>query len=198
MTRRAALAALAAAAALLGAAPADGLARKPQATPYFDVERAFQLQLPAGWLRVEQDTGEGQTAPLYKAANDATGQWLVVILTRGPTDDADGDGQAALANFEAGFAGATGYKRLSLKRRDLLPGKPAPGTKASAAKPRALPAIDLWFTMQRDGKPVVVGARTLLYKSYALTLVVDAPGSKVPRTTKALLESFLPTPPPAT
>jgi hypothetical protein len=183
-----------AAALALAAAPAAHAKKPPPPPPYVDTEHGFQLQLPAGWLRVEQDTGLGATAPLYKAASDATDQWLVVILTKGPTDDADGDGKPALDNFEAGFAKADAYKRLSIQRRDIAPAKPAPGQKTG--KPKKLPAIDLWFTMQRAGKPVVVGARTLLFRSYALTLVVDAPGSKVPRATRTLLESFQPTPPP--
>jgi hypothetical protein len=181
---------------VVGAAAAA--ARKPPPTPFVDVEHGFQLTLPSGWQRVEQDTGAtGPAAPLYKAANDAGAQWLVVVSQKGPTDDAEGAGEAALANFEAGFAGAPGYKRLSLARREVLPGKPQPGVRASNAKPRKLPAIDLWFTMQRDGKSVVVGARGLMFRSYVLTLVVDAPGSKVPRATRGLVESFVPAPAPA-
>jgi hypothetical protein len=180
---------------VLLASPAQA-ARKAKAPPYVDAEHGFQLVLPAGWVRVEQDTGEGAQAPLFKAANDASDQWLIVLSTKGPTDDADGDGKAALDNFEAGFATAKSYKRLSIRRLEVAPGKPAPGQK-TVAKPRKLPAIDLWFTMQRerDGKQVVVGARALLFRSYALTLVVDAPGTKIPRATRALLESFQPTPP---
>jgi hypothetical protein len=169
-----------------------------KAGPYVDAERGFQLQLPPGWQAVEQDTGAGAAGtPVFKAANDKTGQWLVVILTKGPTDDAEGDGQAALDNFESGWTSAPGYKRLSLQRRDVMPAKAAPGAKAPAGKPKKLPAVDLWFSMQREGKPVVVGARGLLFKSYVLTLVVDAPGTRIPPATKKLLESFQPTPPPA-
>ncbi len=172
------------------------LAAKP--TPYVDAEHGFQLVLPDGWQKVEQDTGATNTyAPVYKATNDKTGQWLVVILNKGPTDDAEADGKAALDNFETGFASALGYKRLSIQRRDIAPARPAPGQKVAAGKPKKIPAVDLWFLMQRGAKPVVVGARGLMFKSYVLTLVVDAPGTKIPKATKSLLESFQPTPPPA-
>ncbi len=181
--------ALGALALALVAQPAAAHARKPP--PYIDVERGFQVALPTGWLPVQQDTGEGASAPVMKATNDATGQWLVVVVTKGPTDDSEGDGQAGLDNFESGFRSAMAYQRVSIKRRDLAIGK-----RVAGKKQRTLPAIDLWFTMQRDGKPVVVGARTLLYKSYALTIVVDAPGTKVPRSTRTILESFKPAPAP--
>jgi hypothetical protein len=181
---------------------AGAAAKKAAPAPFVDDEHGFQLVLPDGWQRVEQDTGAGGAAgaPVYKAANDRTGQWLVVISTKGPTDDADADhdgGAAALANFESGFAGAAGYKRLSLQRKEIAPGKPPPGAKTPATKPRKVPAVDLWFTMQRDGKPVVVGARGLMFRSYVLTLVVDAPGTKIPAATRRLLESFAPSPPSA-
>ena len=182
----------------LGASAGVAAAKKLASPPFVDEEHGFQLVLPDGWQRVEQDTGAGAaSAPVYKAANDRTGQWMVVIVTKGPTDDADGDGSAALANFEAGFAAAAGYKRLSIQRKDIAPAKPAPGAKTPAGKPKKTPAVDLWFTMQRDGKSVVVGARGLLFRSYVLTLVVDAPGTRAPAATKKLLESFQPTPPPA-
>jgi hypothetical protein len=184
--------------ALLLLVPALAAAKKVDAPPFVDAEHGFQLSLPDGWQRVEQDTGGAAAGtPIYKATNDKSGQWLVVILTKGPTDDADGDGAAALANFESGFSAAAGYKRLSLEKKDIAPAKPAPGVKTAAGKPKKLPAVDLWFTMQRDGKPVTVGARGLMFKSYVLTLVVDAPGTKVPGATRKLLESFRPTPPPA-
>jgi hypothetical protein len=184
--------------ALVLLVPALAAAKKVAAPPFVDLEHGFQLTLPDGWQRVEQDTGAGAAStPIYKASNDKTGQWMVVILTKGPTDDADGDGAAALANFESGFSAATGYKRLSLERKDVAAAKPAPGVKTAAGKPKKTPAVDLWFTMQRDGKPVVVGARGLMFKSYVLTLVVDAPGAKVPGATRKLLEGFRPTPPPA-
>jgi hypothetical protein len=192
----AALDALALTLAFAAPAPTAHAAKKPDAGPYVDADHGFQLTLPGGWTAVEQDTGSGAAGtPIYKATNDRTGQWLVVILTKGPTDDVDGDGAAALTNFESGFAGAAGYKRLSLQKKDVTAAKPAPGVKAAAGKPRKTPAVDLWFTMQRDGKPVTVGARGLMFKSYVLTLVVDAPGTKVPGATKKLLEGFRPAPP---
>lgn len=184
--------------ALLLFLPALAAAKKVDAPPYVDDEHGFQLTLPDGWQRVEQDTGAAAAGtPIYKATNDRTGQWLVVILTKGPTDDAEGDGAAALANFESGFSAAPGYKRLSLQKQEVAPAKPAPGAKTAAGKPKKTPAVDLWFTMQRDGKPVVVGARGLMFKSYVLTLVVDAPGTRIPGATRKLLEGFRPTPPPA-
>jgi hypothetical protein len=158
-------------------------AAKPSPAPYVDAERGFQVALPAGWQRVVQTTAAGAREPVLKASNDAASQWLVVLVERGPTDEA---ADAALEHLESGFRSAAGYKRLSLRKKTL----------ATGVKKNTLPAIDLWFVMQRDGKPVTVGVRAILYPSYVLTLVVDAPGRKSPdRSTRRLVESFRPAPP---
>jgi hypothetical protein len=168
----------------IGAGAAHGKGKRGPA-PYVDAERGFVVTLPAGWQPVGQDAGEGAAAPLLKVTNDKTGQWLVVLLVKGPTDDAAGDGKAALDNLEAGFATASGYRRLERKRRELPAGE---GKKGKVA------AADLWFVMTRDGKPVVVGVRALFFKTYTLTLVVDAPGKRIPRETRGIVESFAPGP----
>jgi hypothetical protein len=163
------------------------VAGAPSPTPYVDVERGFQVALPAGWQRVEQTTTAGAREPILKAANDRASQWLVVLLERGPTDEKP---EVAQANLEEGFSRASGYRRLSIARKALDTG--------NKNRKTTLPAIDLWFTMRRGGEPVVVGVRSILYPSYVLTLVVDAPGRKAPdRATRRLLESFRPAPPDA-
>jgi hypothetical protein len=182
VTRRAALALAALALASLAAAkPAKPRAKPPE--PYVDDVAGFTLTLPAGWQRVEQKTGGGDAEPLYKATNDKTDQFLVVVRLKGPTDDAWEKPDEALASFEQGFAKADGYARMSLKAHKLPRRKGLKGT---------IPAADLWFRMTRGGKVVAVGARAIFFRGYTLTIVVDSPGKQPTKGAKAVVESFAP------
>jgi hypothetical protein len=176
--RRAALAA--AAVLLLVAGGAAAAKKKPAPLVH---EAGFEVVLPDGWRRVEQDTGGGEHEPLLKLTSDKTNQWGVVVRMKGPTDDAWEKPAEALGRFEAGFSTAAGYQKISAKALKLPRRKGAKGT---------IPAADLWFKMQRDGKPVTVGARALFFKGYTLALVVDSPGKKPNAQAKAVLASFVP------
>ncbi len=178
--RRRALAALAL--ALVGGGAA--LAKSKRPAPYIDEVHGFQVTLPAGWQPVGQDTGAGEAEPIFKAANDATDQWLVVIRQKGPTDDVYDDPKTGMENFESGFAkAAPGYQRVSRASKKLP---------AKAGGKAVVPSIDLWFLMDRDGKPVTVGVRALFYRGYTLQLMVDSPGKKPSKATKGIVDSFKP------
>jgi hypothetical protein len=175
------------AAAALGSAAqptlAPAAAAKKAAPKPMRHDAGFELALPDGWRQVEQNTGGGDDEPLLKVTSDASNQWLVVVKVKGPTDDAWDKPEVALKNFESGFATAPGYVRISLDKRSL---PRRPGAKSQ------IPAADLWFSTERAGAPVTVGARALFFKGYSLTLVVDSPGKKPSKAAKAVLGSFVP------
>jgi hypothetical protein len=164
-----------------GVAAASGKV-KPRPSPYRDTAHGFALTLPPGWMAVEQDTGQGEHEPVFKAASDGRAQFMVVLREKGPSDDAE-IARMAEASVEKGFAAARGYQRTSIKVTQLH-GPPG--------GPRRVPAVDLWFVMERDGKKVAVGVRALFLSGVVLTLVVDGGGPRPDATTRKLLESFQP------
>jgi hypothetical protein len=163
---------------------ADKPAARPAGTLVTLAEHGFELTLPPGWARIEQDTGQGDREPLLKAANDGRTQFLAVLLEKGPTDDAEDSPAVARANLEKGFAAAPGYRRLSLK--------PVALPRTPAAPRDTVPGVDLWFTMTRGKAVVTVGVRAIFLRGYVLTLVVDCPGKQADAATRKLLTSFHP------
>lgn len=161
-----------------GLGKTDGGPRGPRlaGTIHIDPERRFQILLPEGWRPVA--LADPPPPTLLFAAGDATDQMLVVSRVVGPTENAHGD-PAVLASLETGLASrATGYRRLSVKKR--LVGR------------RAIPAYDLWFAIERAGRPVTMAARFLFYPGHALSVLVDAPSPRARRVARRIVESFAP------
>lgn len=149
-------------------------------------EPEYQLKLPKGWTQtelVEPDAkGDGEVPVKAMWVNDKTDQVLVIARIPGPTDGAIEDDDAFYEAVEAGVKKQyADYQRISTARKKLGSGK------------KKIPALDLWFKAPRDGKKVVIGARFLFFKGYALSLVVDAPGARKPSSAmKKIVESFQP------
>ena len=151
-------------------------------------EPEYQIKIPAGWTETElvesDDKTDGEVPVKAMYVNDKTNQVLVIARIAAPTDGAEDEKDDAF--YEAVEAGVkkqyADYQRISTARKKFGSGK------------KKVPAFDLWFRAPRDGKKVVVGARFLFFRGYALSLVVDAPGMKKPNAaTKKILESFQPT-----
>jgi hypothetical protein len=141
-----------------------------------DTRAGWRLDVPPAWTPVE-DAGDGVLASF---THDPSDQLVVVTRVIGPTDAAADRDPAFFAALEAGVKKRwTSYRRLSL--RHLTLGK------------RKVPALDLWFRATRDGKPLVVGARFLFFRGYALSALHEAPGKR--RPPRRLLESFRPVDP---
>jgi hypothetical protein len=149
----------------------------------------YQLKLPAGWTQTElvesDEKTDGEVPVRAMYVNDKTNQVLVIARISGPTDGVLGDDSDDETFYEAVETGVkkqyADYQRISSTKKKFGSGK------------KKVPALDLWFRVPRDGKKVVIGARFLFFRGYALSLVVDAPGSRKPNAaTKKILESFQP------
>jgi hypothetical protein len=145
----------------------------------------YEVKIPAGWTEtemVEPDKNDGEVPVRAMYVNDKTNQVLVIARISGPTDGATEDDESFYEAVEAGVKKQyADYQRISLAKKKLGSGK------------KKVPAMDLWFKAPRDGKKVVIGARFLFFRGYALSLVVDAPGAKKPNAaTRKILESFQP------
>jgi hypothetical protein len=166
---------LLAVAVLAAAAPAAAERQEP----VVDRRWGYQVDIPEGWKAQPLEGAPPDVLLLY--THEPSDRMLVVSKVTGPSEDAD------LEVLEAGIqAKAQRYKRLSAKKRALGLGRKS-----------KVPAWDLWFRLERDGRPVTMGTRFLFYKSYALSILVDAPGSRTPgREARKIVESFVPPPPP--
>jgi len=143
-----------------------------------DRDWGYQVEIPAGWT--ELSTADRPPEVLRGWIDERSGRLVVVSRVSGPSED------PPLRVVEAGIKDkAHGYRRLSARKRGLGPGRKA-----------KVPGWDLWFRLERDGKPVTMGARFLFYKSYALSILVDVPGRRGPSAeARRIVESFLPPPP---
>ena len=163
-----------AAAALLLALP---LGSSAAAAEIVDAQAGYRLSVPAGWTVAETPGARDEVLATF--SHEDSDQVLVITRLPGPTDGAWDDDPAYFAALEAGVKKQfSSYERLWTRRIRL--GK------------KKIPALDLWFRSEREGKKIVVGARFLLFRGYSLSLVIDSPGKKRPAATKKLLESFLP------
>jgi hypothetical protein len=167
-------------------ATAGALVAAPAGPAWADDEPEYQLKLPAGWTQTElvepddKDGGEVPVRAMY--VNDKTNQMLVIARISGATDGSTEDDATFYDAVEAGVKKQyADYQRISSARKKFGSGK------------KKVAAFDLWFKAPRDGKKVVIGARFLFFKGYALSLVVDAPGAKKPSAAmKKIVESFQP------
>lgn len=152
-------------------------AQAKPARKHVDVKAGFRLVLPGTLDPAPRD--DLPNAPLLVAKDSAQARVLVVARIKGPTDGAYSDDPAFFTELEQGVrAQSDGFERLSARRLRL--GK------------RKVPAYDLWFRARRDGRPWIVGARFLFFRGYALSLVLDASGKRVPPAIRRTLESFVP------
>jgi hypothetical protein len=157
---------------LLGAAPALA------AEPVVDRKWGFQIEVPEGWKPLPLDGAPPEVLLLY--AHEGSDRLLVISRVVGPAEDAE------LETVESGIREkARRYQRLSATKKTIGPGRR-----------KKVPAWDLWFRLEREGRPVTMGARFLFYKSYALSILVDSRGRGRPsREVKKIVESFVPPPP---
>jgi hypothetical protein len=162
---------LAAAAALICVLGATALA-----ADIVDEKVGYKLALPAGWQATE--IPGASDAVLATWTHERDDRMVVVVRINGPTNGAWEGDKAFFDAVENGVKKqyAT-YERLSLKQTRL--GK------------KKVPALDLWFKTERDGKSVTVGTRFLFMKGYALSIVSDG-GNK--KAAKKIVESFAPAP----
>jgi hypothetical protein len=169
----------AATAAIAFAALPIGLPAAAEPTePIVDRRWGFQLKVPEGWSVRPLEGAPPEVLLLYR--HEAADQLLMVSRLAGPAEEAE------LSVVEQSLkTKGNGYERLEAKRRALGEGRRV-----------KIPAWDLWFRVRRDGKPVAMGARFLFYRSYVLSLLVDAPGQTRPtRALRRIVESFVPPPP---
>lgn len=146
--------------------------------PYVDRTAGFQVLVPAGWQPVT--LAEPPREVLLLCANDATGQVFVVSKIVGPSEGIEKDPKPFLAGVEQGIKNkSTGYKRISAKQRSL-------------GRVRKVPGWDLWFRVERDGKPVTMAARFLFFRGYAISVMVDAPARAQRKEARRIVESFGP------
>lgn len=141
-----------------------------------DEKVGYKLTLPAGWQATEIPGANDAVLATWTHEHDD--RMVVVVRINGPTDGAwDGD----KSFFEAVENGVkkqyATYERVSVKQTKL--GK------------KKVPALELWFKTERDGKSVIVGTRFLFMKGYALSIVSDG-GNK--KAAKKIIESFVPAP----
>jgi hypothetical protein len=152
-------------------------------TEHVDQRVNYRLTLPAGWSRAELvDDAEEVSELIAMWTSDKTNQVIAIARIPGPTDGAHAGEADFFANVEGGVKKqfAT-YTRLSHTKRKFGSGR------------KAVPGYDLWFRTDRDGKKVVFGARFLFFRGYALSIIVDQPGSrKASAATKKIVESFRP------
>lgn len=164
--------------AVLLAATAAG-AKKRSDSAYVDKRSGFRLNIPSGWQAMTTVEGDSPGAPLLTVTNDKTDQLLMVTKIKGPTDGAWNDDPQFFELIESGIeAQSEGFERLSAKK--LRVGK------------KKVPAYELWFRVDRQGKPYTIGARFLFFKGYALSLVVDTPGKRADGAAKKIVGSFAP------
>lgn len=164
---------------LLATTAAEARKKAPESTSYVDEKVGYRLSIPDGWREVSLADAGIAGAPLLIVANDATDQVLVVSRIKGPTDGAWGDDAKFWSELESGVrAQAAGYAKLSSRKLKL--GK------------KKIPAYDLWFRAERDGKPATFGVRFLFFRGYALSLVVDSPGKRTDAVARKIVDSFGP------
>jgi hypothetical protein len=165
--------------ALLGLGSAQ--AREPGKGHYVDTDRGFRLHVGPAWTPAPPAETSAASGAILVWAHERTGQLLVVSRMTGLTDGAYAQDPAYLALVEEGVKSRSpGYRRVSLRPLFLPSGKDR------------VPALDLVFRMQREGKAVVMATRFLFFKNYALTLTVDAPGGQLDPSTRRILHSFRP------
>ena len=147
------------------------------ADPVVDRKWGYQIEIPDGWEAEPLQEGLPDVLLLYSHAKSE--RLLFVSKLVGPTTE-----DPTLETVESGIrAKATGYKRVSAKKRTIGPGRK-----------NKIFAWDLWFKVKRDGKKVTFATRFLFYKSYALSILVDASGGST-REVRKIVESFVPPPP---
>jgi hypothetical protein len=145
----------------------------------------YKLTVPDGWTRTELAEGSGGEDLVAMWTRDESDQIAVITKFVGPTDDAVNKEKTFFDDVEKGLKrNYAVYKRLSAKKTQIGKGK------------KKVPAYEVWFRTERDGKPVVIGARFLFFKGYALSLIIDQPGARrAGPMTKKLLGSFAPAKP---
>lgn len=150
---------------------------------YVDLERGFRVLLGPAWQKAEPALTSTAGRPVLVVTHARTGQLVVISRMAGPTDGAYARDPHFFALVEQGVkARSPGYQRTGWRPHFLARGK------------ERIPTLDLSFRMKRDGQPIWVATRFLFFKSYALSLVVDAPHGKIDRTTRRLVDSFRPVP----
>ena len=143
-----------------------------------DRDWGYQVEIPPGWKELPATARPPEV--LLAWTHERSGRLVMVSRVTGPSDD------PPLRVVEAGIKDkAHGYRRISARRRSVGPGRKV-----------KVPAWDLWFHLERGGKPVTMGARFLFYRSYALSILVDVPGRGPPSAeARRIVESFVPPPP---
>jgi hypothetical protein len=140
-----------------------------------DAQAGYRLSVPPGWTSADSPGGRDEVLATW--THEESDQVFIIARLPGSTDGAWDADPGYFAAVEAGIKKQfPTYQRLSSRR--LILGK------------KKIPALDLWFRAERDGKKIVVGARFLFLRGRSLSLVVDGPINK--RPPKRLLDSFVP------